>query len=57
MAAKGYRMINGKAYLLNGTVSGWTPEVAKANASAEAASIRAKGTADTPSHDVNCRTA
>lgn len=44
MANKGYRMIDNKAFLLNGTVSGWTPVDAKTKALAEAKRIRAKGT-------------
>jgi hypothetical protein len=41
--SKGYRMFDGRAYLLNGTASGYTPEQAKARASVEADTLRKTG--------------
>lgn len=33
--SKGYRMIEGKAFLLNGTVGGWTPDETQEKLKAE----------------------
>lgn len=43
--SRGYRMIDGKAFMLNGTVSGFSPEEAKAKALEAAQEICAKGRA------------
>lgn len=42
-ALGGHRMIGGREYLLDGTVSGYTEDQAKENARAEAGRLRAQG--------------
>lgn len=43
MKRRGYRMIGGKEYFLDGCITGTTPEDAKEKAHSEARRIRAKG--------------